>query len=112
MINPAFALARTPASHDAVSPADSRLRLANYRESRSTPNPLRNEARRKETFRDLIKTVFLGILSERGRAEPPLDFIQASAPILARYRGCLLSSASTTDSSLTYHLDKDVPPLS
>lgn len=76
------------------------------------PNPLRNEARRKETFRDLVKTVFLGILSERGRAKPPLDFIQASAPILARYRGCLLSSASTTDSSLTYHLDKDVPPLS
>lgn len=76
------------------------------------PNPLRNEARRKETFRDLVKTVFLGILSERGPAEPPLDFIQASAPILARYRGCLLSSASTTDSSLTYHLDKDVPPLS
>lgn len=30
------------------------------------PNPLRNEARRKETFRDLVKTVFLGILSERG----------------------------------------------
>lgn len=79
------------------------------------PNPLRNEAKEKKPFAIWLKrieTVFLGILSERGRAEPPLDFIQASAPILARYRGCLLSSASTTDSSLTYHLDKDVPPLS
>lgn len=34
------------------------------------PNPLRNEARRKETFRDLVKTVFLGILSERVEPSP------------------------------------------